>query len=83
MAIAFDQKQETRQAPVSYVNRQDYDGRTALHHAATHGHMTIVVMLLSHGADASIRDKFGQSAADVARDNGHLEVSEYIISYCC
>jgi ankyrin repeat protein len=44
--------------------------------------MTIVVMLLSNGADALIRDNFGQSAADVARDAGHMEVSEYINSCC-
>jgi ankyrin repeat protein len=84
MAIRIkQQQQETTQlaAIVSYVNMQDTEGRTALHHGAINGHMDIVALLMENGADARITDKFGESAADVARNNGHDDVYEFIISY--
>lgn len=88
MAIAFNKHhqeahQETRQlaALVSYVNHQDTEGRTALHHGAMRGHMEIVALLMENGADARITDKNGESAADLARGYGHYDVSELIDSY--
>jgi hypothetical protein len=41
------------------VNAADYDGRTALHIAASDGHVDAVVALLKGGADRTVVDRFG------------------------
>lgn len=48
------------------LNDQDNRGRTALMIAASLGHETAVDVLLAHGADRSLRDKAGKTAADLA-----------------
>jgi len=47
-------------------NVQDYNGDTALHDAAQFGHVAVVKALLAGGADKSVQNKAGQTAADVA-----------------
>lgn len=49
----------------AHVDDRDDRGRTALMTAAEGNHADIVRLLLSHGADPSLRDKAGKSAADL------------------
>jgi cytochrome c peroxidase len=51
-------------------NVQDYAGDTALHDACRFGHDAVVKALLEKGADKSIKNKDGKTAADVAKDYG-------------
>lgn len=44
------------------VNEQDGDGRTAVHRAASGGHVAVTWQLLQGGADVTILDKRGRSA---------------------
>jgi hypothetical protein len=50
------------------------EGFTALMHAAAEGHADVVKVLLKHNADASMRDKDGDSAQDFATRNRHVDV---------
>ena len=52
----------------------DYDGRTALHLAASEGKHAVVDYLLRHGVDPSPVDRWGNTPLDDARRAGHLQV---------
>ncbi|KAL1527096.1 hypothetical protein AB1Y20_015779 [Prymnesium parvum] len=58
----------------------DYDGRTALHLAASAGHAHIVHLLLSHGADIAFKDRWGGTALDDAEREGRSIVVEMLRS---
>jgi len=58
-------------------NSKAHDGRTPLHRAAFHGWHPVVSLLLSNGADKTIRDSSGSSAADLTGPLLRLEISEY------
>jgi ankyrin repeat protein len=45
----------------------DNDGRTALHHAAARGTLLAAKLLLAVGVDRAVRDRHGNTAADVAK----------------
>jgi ankyrin repeat protein len=47
---------------------QDVDGETALHCAARGGHLRMVQLLLQNGADPSVRNKDGRTAAAESED---------------
>ena len=52
------------------INESDYEGRTALHIAASEGHLNIVKYLVNHGSDVDIKDSRGNTALDDAiREN--------------
>jgi ankyrin repeat protein len=51
------------------LNDRDWFGRTALHYAAREGHADLVRALLTMGADMSITDRGGRTAADFATDS--------------
>ena len=55
------------------VHQQDSD-RTALHYAAANGSLASATRLLEGGADLTLRDKYGYTALDWARSQGHSEV---------
>ncbi len=49
------------------VNATHENGKTALHYAATAGHLKAVSVLLEHGANAALVDSDGNTALDCAR----------------
>jgi ankyrin repeat protein len=75
-------------ADVNVRNRKPYDeerisgspfaGQTALTKAASYGALTIVKLLLQYGADPLLSRDDGALPADIARQNGHLDVAEVI-----
>jgi uncharacterized protein len=48
------------------VNAVDYDGNTAVHHAASRGDTESILFLVSKGADVRRLNREGQSTADMA-----------------
>jgi len=60
------------------LNAVDENGSTALMLVARNGWRDVVTTLVDHGADPTIRDKAGRSAADYAETAGHAELSNYL-----
>lgn len=60
-------------------NLRDGDGATALHFAASRGHVDTVRWLLRHGANLVV-DKYGKSPINDAAENHQMEVSQ---NTCC
>ncbi len=50
------------------VNAADHAGETPLHIAARRGELSCAQVLLHHGARSDIRDRDGQTALDLARE---------------
>ncbi|KAL5555901.1 hypothetical protein UlMin_038137 [Ulmus minor] len=55
-------------------NNTDYDGRSALHVAASKGYEDITIFLIERGVDVNISDKFGNTPLLEAIKNGHDRV---------
>jgi hypothetical protein len=53
------------------VNAIDYDGNTAVHHAAARGDNAMILYLVSKGADVTRVNRAGQTTADLA--NGPVQ----------
>jgi len=53
------------------VNARDHEGNTALHNAAAHGHVEMILYLVSKGADVKVVNREGQTTADMA--NGPVQ----------
>jgi len=53
-------------------------GETALMEAARHGSLENVKYLISKGADHKLQDSEGKTAADIAADNNHPEIAEFL-----
>ena len=49
------------------VNEVQKDGSTALHGAAFYGQKLIIQLLIDHGVDTTIKNRFGHTAADEAK----------------
>lgn len=60
------------------VTFKDYDRRTALHLAASEGHMDTVTLLLDAGADISPSDRWGGSPMDDALRHRHKHVAKLL-----
>lgn len=56
------------------LNAQDVQGTTPLMWAALAGDRDLVQFLLARGADASVKNKRGKTAVDLARSKQHMEV---------
>ena len=53
-------------------------GFTALHYAAMNGRLTVAKRLLDLGADPNIRNEWGQTAAVVAMNGGHTDITKLL-----
>ncbi|KAL3905425.1 MAG: hypothetical protein SGILL_009683, partial [Bacillariaceae sp.] len=63
-----------------YVNFRDYDRRTALHVAASEGHLNICDYLVKKGAKINRSDRWGGSPLDDATHHRHKELIAYFRS---
>ena len=55
------------------IDRQDKNGSTALKHAACFNRPAVVLRLLRAGADMTLRDAYGKTALQWAKEQGHPE----------
>lgn len=61
------------------VNASTQRGWTPLHVAAIHDHMHVVTFLAKRcGADPGIRDRCGEKAADLARNNASASIARWL-----
>ena len=60
------------------VNEKQVDGSTALHAASFYGQRPVVELLLRHGADPTVTNKWGSSPADETKSR---KIEEIILSY--
>jgi ankyrin repeat protein len=60
------------------VNAHNDAGYTALHQAAVDGKIDSVRLLLSKGADVTVRTKKGRTAEDLAKSHDHPDVAEML-----
>jgi hypothetical protein len=58
------------------INGADYDGRTALHVAASEGQAVSVQYILQNGGKRDAKDRWGNTPMDDARRSGHLSTAE-------
>ena len=63
-----------------FVDFRDYDRRTAMHVAASEGHLEICKFLVQRGARINRSDRWGGSPLDDASRHRHKEVIQYLRS---
>ena len=62
------------------INMRTGEGRTALHLAASNGHVPTTRFLLQTGADMTLVDNTGNTALRLAAENGHLQVVKLLLT---
>ncbi|QRW00381.1 acyl-CoA-binding protein [Ceratobasidium sp. AG-Ba] len=65
-------------ADPSLVNDRDEFDYTPLHLAADRGHLNVVRLLLSKGADASLKDQDGDTALEIATVAKHVPIVQVL-----
>ncbi|VDH89240.1 CDK inhibitor PHO81 [Mytilus galloprovincialis] len=85
----FPAKTKNFREVVSRVNRNNYvhphinmrrqNGTTSLYVACENGHLQLLKMLLTYGADATLKKKSDDSPLSVACDNGHTNIVNEIL----
>ena len=63
------------------INKQDYDGDTALIEASGRGLKDIVELLLKHNADVNINNKIGCTSLIKAYMHGKKDIADLLKSY--
>jgi glutaminase len=56
------------------LDNHDYDGRTAMHLAATEGHLNVVSYLIEQGVNLEPKDRWGNTPIDDAKNQNHEEI---------
>ena len=60
------------------LDGRNNDGKTPLHLACQEGHLEVVRILMSYGADSNLLDNDGKTAWDLAAEHGHAPILEYL-----
>lgn len=60
------------------IDALDENAATALHHAATEGHYEVVRILIAHGANADLSDRFGLTPKERAETQKHDAVYQLL-----
>ncbi|KAK9836427.1 hypothetical protein WJX74_000275 [Apatococcus lobatus] len=61
------------------IHDVDFEGSTALHQAVRHGHLNVLELLLSAGADTRAQDFRGNTPAHTAASRGHLQLLSHLL----
>ncbi|NWH73389.1 RAI14 protein, partial [Piaya cayana] len=65
------------------ATKQDSEGRTAFHLAATKGHAECLRVMVTHGADVTAQDGAGHSALHLAAKNSHPDCIKRLLQNKC
>ncbi|XP_054439900.1 ankycorbin isoform X2 [Pteronotus mesoamericanus] len=65
------------------ATKQDSEGKTAFHLAATKGHVECLRVMVTHGVDVTAQDTAGHSALHLAAKNGHHEYIKKLLQSKC
>ncbi|XP_016160286.1 PREDICTED: ankycorbin isoform X3 [Ficedula albicollis] len=65
------------------ATKQDSEGKTAFHLAATKGHAECLRIMVTHGADVTAQDGAGHSALHLAAKNSHPDCIKRLIQSKC
>ena len=62
------------------INMRTREGRSALHLAASNGHVPIVHFLIQIGADMNLHDNQRKTALQLTAENGHLDAVKVLLT---
>ncbi|KAF1626618.1 UNVERIFIED_CONTAM: Ankycorbin, partial [Eudyptes pachyrhynchus] len=65
------------------ATKQDSEGKTAFHLAATKGHAECLRIMVTHGADVTAQDGAGHSALHLAAKNNHPDCIKMLLQSKC
>jgi ankyrin repeat protein len=65
----------------SLIHQKDQSGQTCLHWAANKGHLQIVKLLVSQGAQVNLKDKTGWTPLEYAAEMKRKEIVKYLKSH--
>ncbi|XP_045296579.1 ankycorbin isoform X1 [Leopardus geoffroyi] len=65
------------------ATKQDSEGKTAFHLAATKGHVECLRVMVTHGVDVTAQDPAGHSALHLAAKNSHHECIRKLLQSKC
>ncbi|XP_061874322.1 ankycorbin isoform X2 [Colius striatus] len=65
------------------ATKQDSEGKTAFHLAATKGHAECLKVMVTHGADVTAQDGAGHSALHLAAKNSHSDCIKRLLQSKC
>ncbi|XP_071085488.1 fibronectin type 3 and ankyrin repeat domains protein 1-like [Haliotis cracherodii] len=67
---------------IVHIDSRGHEGKTPAMMAAEKGRKSVLDLLKSNGADLSLKDKFSNNAYQLARLNGHEEITKDLAASC-